>query len=154
MAFVRISDHVLSGLAGLAGCHVACRSVLSGHPKFSKGRDVRIDIADPTVGGFDPREYRGRPWSGEHTALHSAPSNIAGLAQRIGDTPAVVGARGNNANSRHRAAVGPVSGRWKNASRAHPILAAKRGRVMTGSVPYSLFAIRYSPWVDRTGTPV
>src|SRR5262245_33859226 len=81
----RVNDQILSGPAGVAGFHDVGCVVLQVEPRFSEGRAVRPDLANPTIRDIDSRQYRGGTWTREYANVHSVSSYRTGFSERTGN---------------------------------------------------------------------
>ena len=146
MNLERCRDQFLSGLAGMAGCHVAGRELLSSDTKLSQGRDVRINIANPPFGSFHSGQHRGGAWPRAHADIRTISSDFSGLVEGTRNAFVARGTRRCLQPSEHRVAPGTMSGYRKNAPRAYSKLAGEElASVTPSSAPYSPFATRHSP---------
>jgi hypothetical protein len=154
MSVDRFSNQFLPGPAGMAAFHGIGRVMLPAHPRFSKGRDVWVDIANQAFCRFCSCEYRGRSWTGKYPKLHSIPPHRPRIIKGAGDTSTARREDGHGPQSGHRCPNGAMREPCKNASIAYSIAAEKRRRIANGGSPMvsgrrSPFTTRYSPLAIR-----
>ena len=139
MTFERPVDQFVSGPEGMAGCHVLGGVLLSVDGSISSRRTVRTDLADQTRGSVHSRKRRGRTWARKHRQFRAVAEDIAGVAERAGNSSALGGARWHFGCARSGASLGSMRELGQNASRADTILA---GQVHEMTIRHSPFAIR------------
>src|SRR6185437_4592549 len=142
----RSDDKILSRPACLAGGNGVSGAQLPAHSRVPKRGDVRTYCSDPSLGGIDTGEYRGRSRSGEYPIVYPISAYRSGFLERVGDTLTTCGAGRRNDERRDNRANATMRSFGKDDSLAHSIVAGECQEALI-----RMRAIRHSPFAIRVG---
>lgn len=137
------ADQILSRLESLAGCDVACRTLIPVDQEILAGRNVRHDISNSQGCGVNTREHRGGAWTRRNALIRSISADRSGIAK---------GTR--NASAAFRESETNIPGRNRSHPRRLPTTrpydpslnsqSGKKNQLAKPTMAFSLFATRYS----------